>query len=85
MFDILCKAEFQHTVCFIKDQRFHSAAVKVFFFDVLHQASGCRHHNILVLTEHFGVVHIGDTTGDGGDIQMCIRGQFTGMFCDLHG
>ncbi len=87
--DILGETQLQHAVCFIEDQRLYGAAVKVLFFDVLHKAAGCGDHDILVFAEYFGVVHIGYATGDGGDIQMGIYRQLTGVLghlrCQLAG
>lgn len=37
-----------------------------------------------VFAEHFRVVHIGHAAGDGGNIQMCMFRQFTGMIGHLH-
>ncbi|CCK15574.1 hypothetical protein BN136_1584 [Cronobacter universalis NCTC 9529] len=82
--DILREAHIQHAVGFIKDQRFHRAAVEVFFFNVLQQATGRGDHDVLVFAEDFRVVHISHTAGDGGDIQMRMLCQFARMLCDLH-
>ena len=84
VFDILREAHVQHAVRFIKDQRFNGAAIKVFFFNILQQATGRGDHDVLVLAEHFGMVHIGDTAGDRGDIQMSMFCQLTRMVGNLH-
>ena len=84
VFDILREAHIQHAVRFIKDQGFNGAAIKVFFFNILQQAAGRGDHNILVLAEHFSMVHIGDTAGNGGDIQMSMFCQLTRVVGNLH-
>ena len=84
MLDILGEAHVQHTVCFVEDQRLNGAAVEVFFFNVLQQTTGRRHHDILVFAEHFGVVHIRNATGDGRDIQVRVFCQLASMIGDLH-
>ena len=84
VFDILGEAHVQHAVGFIEDQRLNGAAVEVLFFDVLQQTTGGGDHDILVFAEHFGVVHIRHAAGDGGDVQMGVFRQLTGMVSDLH-
>lgn len=84
MLDILCEAHVQHAVGFVEDQRFNRAAVEVLFFNVLQQAARRRNDDVLVFAEHFGVVHIRNAAGDGGDIQMGICREFTRVIGNLH-
>lgn len=84
MLDVLGKAHIQHSVGFVEDQRFHGAAVKILFFNILQQTPGGGDHNILVFAEHFGVVHVGYAAGNRRDIQVGVFGQLTGMIGDLH-
>ena len=84
MLDILSKAEIQHAIRFIKDQRFDRTAVEVLFFNVLHQTTGSRDDNILVFAEYFSVVHIRHTAGDGCDVQVSVFCQLAGMIGNLH-
>ena len=72
----LREAHIQHAVRFIKDQGFQRRGNQIFFFNILQQAAVVATTISSVLAEHFSMVHIGDTAGNGGDIQMS-------MFCQL--